>query len=187
MFPRCLGRVHIFCAPVLSLFPYHQALYHGKFIYRGFTMPFYKRMLHKKLTTKDIESVDPEYYSSLVWLRDNNIDECGQLAAERAGRMGAADDEGWAGGGIIERMLIVETPGRVRCELQGIEYGDRVNLIGRGSAKCLSCGVTATIAPSGGIPSLKLVRLGSFHGEIIPFQLSAWVIFSHYHQLSFPL
>lgn len=35
-----------------------------------------KRMLHKKLTTKDIESVDPEYYSSLVWLRDNNIDEC---------------------------------------------------------------------------------------------------------------
>ena len=55
-----------------------QALYHGKFIYRGFTMPFYKRMLHKKLTTKDIESVDPEYYSSLVWLRDNNIDECGQ-------------------------------------------------------------------------------------------------------------
>ncbi|XP_043216329.1 E3 ubiquitin-protein ligase Su(dx)-like isoform X2 [Amphibalanus amphitrite] len=53
------------------------ALYHGKFIYRGFTMPFYKRMLHKKLTTKDIESVDPEYYSSLVWLRDNNIDECG--------------------------------------------------------------------------------------------------------------
>jgi len=53
------------------------ALYHGKFIYRGFTMPFYKRMLHKKLTTKDIESVDPEYYGSLVWLRENNIEECG--------------------------------------------------------------------------------------------------------------
>ncbi|XP_041970110.1 E3 ubiquitin-protein ligase Su(dx) isoform X2 [Aricia agestis] len=52
------------------------ALYHGRFIYSGFTMPFYKRMLNKKLTTKDIESIDPEFYNSLVWIRDNNIDEC---------------------------------------------------------------------------------------------------------------
>ena len=42
------------------------ALYHGKFIYSGFTMPFYKRMLNKKLSMKDIESIDPEYYNSLV-------------------------------------------------------------------------------------------------------------------------
>ena len=42
------------------------ALYHGKFIYSGFTMPFYKRMLNKKLIMKDIESIDPEYYGSLV-------------------------------------------------------------------------------------------------------------------------
>ena len=42
------------------------ALYHGKFIYSGFTMPFYKRMLNKKLVMKDIESIDPEYYNSLV-------------------------------------------------------------------------------------------------------------------------
>ncbi|KAL1124232.1 hypothetical protein AAG570_002002, partial [Ranatra chinensis] len=53
------------------------ALYHGRFIYSGFTMPFYKRMLNKKLTMKDIESVDPEFYNSLVWIRDNNIDDCG--------------------------------------------------------------------------------------------------------------
>lgn len=53
------------------------ALYHGRFIYSGFTMPFYKRMLNKKLTTKDIESIDPEFYNSLVWVRDNNIDENG--------------------------------------------------------------------------------------------------------------
>lgn len=53
------------------------ALYHGRFIYSGFTMPFYKRMLNKKLITKDIESIDPEFYNSLVWVRDNNIDECG--------------------------------------------------------------------------------------------------------------
>lgn len=53
------------------------ALYHGRFIYSGFTMPFYKRMLNKKLTTKDIETIDPEFYNSLIWVRDNNIDECG--------------------------------------------------------------------------------------------------------------
>lgn len=53
------------------------ALYHGRFIYSGFTMPFYKRMLNKKLTMKDIESIDPEFFNSLVWIRDNNIDECG--------------------------------------------------------------------------------------------------------------
>lgn len=46
-----------------------QALYHGKFIYSGFTMPFYKRMLNKQLTLKDLESIDPEYYSSLVWVK----------------------------------------------------------------------------------------------------------------------
>lgn len=40
-------------------------------------MPFYKRMLNKKLTMKDIESIDPEFYNSLVWLRDNSIEECG--------------------------------------------------------------------------------------------------------------
>lgn len=53
------------------------ALYHGRFIYSGFTMPFFKRMLNKQLIMKDIESIDPEFYNSLVWIRDNNIDECG--------------------------------------------------------------------------------------------------------------
>lgn len=52
------------------------ALYHGKFIDSGFTMPFYKKMLNKQLTISDIESVDPEIYNSLIWVRDNNIDEC---------------------------------------------------------------------------------------------------------------
>lgn len=53
------------------------ALYHGKFIDSGFTLPFYKRMLSKKLYLKDIETIDPEFYNSLVWIRDNNIEECG--------------------------------------------------------------------------------------------------------------
>lgn len=52
------------------------ALFHGKFIYSGFTLPFYKRMLGKKLTMKDIESIDPEFYNSLVWIKENNIEEC---------------------------------------------------------------------------------------------------------------
>ena len=46
-----------------------QALYHGKFIDSGFTMPFYKKMLGKKLTIQDIESIDPEYFNSLIWIR----------------------------------------------------------------------------------------------------------------------
>uniref|UniRef100_A0AC35TLM2 E3 ubiquitin-protein ligase n=1 Tax=Rhabditophanes sp. KR3021 TaxID=114890 RepID=A0AC35TLM2_9BILA len=52
------------------------ALFHGKFIYSGFTLPFYKKMLNKKITIKDLESVDAEYYNSLMWIADNNIDEC---------------------------------------------------------------------------------------------------------------
>jgi len=50
-------------------FDYLQALYHGKFIDTGFSLPFYKRMLNRKLTIKDIESVDEEFYNSLVWIR----------------------------------------------------------------------------------------------------------------------
>uniref|UniRef100_A0A7E4V081 E3 ubiquitin-protein ligase n=1 Tax=Panagrellus redivivus TaxID=6233 RepID=A0A7E4V081_PANRE len=52
------------------------ALFHGKFIYSGFTLPFYKKMLNKKITLKDLEAVDSEIYNSIVWIRDNNIDEC---------------------------------------------------------------------------------------------------------------
>jgi hypothetical protein len=51
-------------------------LFHGKFIYSGFTMPFYKKMLNKKLTLKDLESVDAEFYNSLMWIKENNIDDC---------------------------------------------------------------------------------------------------------------
>uniref|UniRef100_A0A3Q3F6F8 E3 ubiquitin-protein ligase n=1 Tax=Kryptolebias marmoratus TaxID=37003 RepID=A0A3Q3F6F8_KRYMA len=53
------------------------ALFHGKFIDTGFSQPFYKRMLNKPLTLKDLESIDPEFYNSLMWIKDNNIEECG--------------------------------------------------------------------------------------------------------------
>ncbi|XP_045144831.1 NEDD4-like E3 ubiquitin-protein ligase WWP1 [Echinops telfairi] len=44
------------------------ALFHGKFIDTGFSLPFYKRMLSKKLTIKDLESIDTEFYNSLIWI-----------------------------------------------------------------------------------------------------------------------
>ncbi|CAO2609864.1 NEDD4-like E3 ubiquitin-protein ligase WWP2 [Lemmus lemmus] len=53
------------------------ALYHGKFIDTGFTLPFYKRMLNKRPTLKDLESIDPEFYNSIVWIKENNLEECG--------------------------------------------------------------------------------------------------------------
>ncbi|KAH9487763.1 WW domain containing E3 ubiquitin protein ligase 1 [Bulinus truncatus] len=53
------------------------ALYHGKFIDSGFTLPFYKRMLNKKLTIKDLETIDAEFYQSLLWVKENNIEDCG--------------------------------------------------------------------------------------------------------------
>lgn len=46
-----------------------QALFHGKFIDTGFSLPFYKRILNKPLALKDLESVDPEFYNSLIWIK----------------------------------------------------------------------------------------------------------------------
>lgn len=53
------------------------ALYHGKFIDTGFTLPFYKRMLDKKPTLKDLESIDTEFYNSIMWVKENSLEECG--------------------------------------------------------------------------------------------------------------
>uniref|UniRef100_A0A8C9TAD0 E3 ubiquitin-protein ligase n=1 Tax=Scleropages formosus TaxID=113540 RepID=A0A8C9TAD0_SCLFO len=53
------------------------ALFHGKFIDTGFSLPFYKRILNKPLALKDLESIDPEFYNSLIWIKENNIEECG--------------------------------------------------------------------------------------------------------------
>uniref|UniRef100_A0A4W5MLS4 HECT-type E3 ubiquitin transferase n=1 Tax=Hucho hucho TaxID=62062 RepID=A0A4W5MLS4_9TELE len=53
------------------------ALFHGKFIDTGFSLPFYKRMLNKPWALKDLESIDPEFYNSLIWIKENDIEECG--------------------------------------------------------------------------------------------------------------
>jgi atrophin-1 interacting protein 5 (WW domain-containing E3 ubiquitin protein ligase 1) len=51
------------------------SLYHGKFIDNGFSLPFYKRMLGRSLTMYDLESLDPEFYNSLLWLRENDVND----------------------------------------------------------------------------------------------------------------
>eukprot|EP00042_Codosiga_hollandica_P028040 m.144436 g.144436 ORF g.144436 m.144436 type:complete len:797 (-) comp52662_c0_seq1:132-2522(-) len=48
------------------------ALFHSRFIDNGFSLPFYKRILGKPLVLKDIESIDPDYYKSLVWILEND-------------------------------------------------------------------------------------------------------------------
>src|SRR6218665_3175147 len=39
------------------------------FIGSTFCLPFYKKMLNKRLTLRDIESIDVEVYNSLKWIR----------------------------------------------------------------------------------------------------------------------
>ncbi|XP_027696610.1 E3 ubiquitin-protein ligase NEDD4 isoform X4 [Vombatus ursinus] len=48
------------------------AVYHGKLLDGFFIRPFYKMMLHKPITLRDMESVDSEYYNSLRWILEND-------------------------------------------------------------------------------------------------------------------
>lgn len=48
------------------------AVYHGKLLDAFFIRPFYKMMLGKPITIKDMEAVDTEYYNSLRWIMDND-------------------------------------------------------------------------------------------------------------------
>uniref|UniRef100_A0AAY4DF38 HECT-type E3 ubiquitin transferase n=1 Tax=Denticeps clupeoides TaxID=299321 RepID=A0AAY4DF38_9TELE len=48
------------------------AVYHGKLLDGFFIRPFYKMMLGKQITLKDMESVDSEYYNSLKWILEND-------------------------------------------------------------------------------------------------------------------
>lgn len=40
-----------------------------------FIRPFYKMMLSKSIELKDMESVDSEYYNSLLWIKENDPSE----------------------------------------------------------------------------------------------------------------
>ncbi|KAK9693822.1 HECT-domain (ubiquitin-transferase) [Popillia japonica] len=48
------------------------AVYHGKLLDAFFIRPFYKMMLGKQIDLKDMESVDSEYFKSLMWIKEND-------------------------------------------------------------------------------------------------------------------
>jgi len=48
------------------------AVFHGKLLDGFFIRPFYKMMLGKQIELKDMESVDTEYYNSLLWIKEND-------------------------------------------------------------------------------------------------------------------
>nr|CAI5867831.1 unnamed protein product [Callosobruchus analis] len=53
------------------------AVYHGKLLDAFFIRPFYKMMLSKPIDLKDMESVDSEYYKSLLWIKENDPSDLG--------------------------------------------------------------------------------------------------------------
>ncbi|KAJ3391199.1 hypothetical protein HDU92_009154 [Lobulomyces angularis] len=50
------------------------AIFHQRFLDAFFITAFYKMIIRKQITIKDMESVDPEVYKSLQWTLDNSID-----------------------------------------------------------------------------------------------------------------
>ncbi|XP_070202594.1 E3 ubiquitin-protein ligase NEDD4-like isoform X3 [Littorina saxatilis] len=48
------------------------AIFHGKLLDAFFIRPFYKMMLKKPIVLGDMESVDSEYFNSMVWIKDND-------------------------------------------------------------------------------------------------------------------
>uniref|UniRef100_A0A7N5ZSP9 HECT-type E3 ubiquitin transferase n=1 Tax=Anabas testudineus TaxID=64144 RepID=A0A7N5ZSP9_ANATE len=48
------------------------AVYHGKLLDAFFIRPFYKMMLQKPIILQDMESVDSEYFNSLMWIVQND-------------------------------------------------------------------------------------------------------------------
>ncbi|CAG8983041.1 hypothetical protein HYALB_00006069 [Hymenoscyphus albidus] len=50
-----------------------KALYEGRVLDCHFSRAVYKRILGRPVSVKDMESLDPEYYKSLVWMLENDI------------------------------------------------------------------------------------------------------------------
>ncbi|XP_050684420.1 E3 ubiquitin-protein ligase SMURF1 [Leptidea sinapis] len=49
------------------------ALFHGHQLDAAFTAPFYKQLLSRPITLRDIKDVDPELHRSLSWMLENSI------------------------------------------------------------------------------------------------------------------
>jgi len=55
------------------------AVFHGKLLDAFFIRPFYKMMLKKPITLDDMQAVDAEYHTSLVWIMENDpepLEQC---------------------------------------------------------------------------------------------------------------
>jgi len=50
-----------------------KALYEGRVLDCHFSRAVYKRILGRAVSLKDMESLDPDYYKSLVWMLENDI------------------------------------------------------------------------------------------------------------------
>ncbi|RKF57434.1 putative e3 ubiquitin-protein ligase [Golovinomyces cichoracearum] len=50
-----------------------KALYEGRVLDCHFSRAVYKRILRKSVSVKDMESLDPDYYKSLIWMLENDI------------------------------------------------------------------------------------------------------------------
>ncbi|CAD6579923.1 MAG: hypothetical protein CYPHOPRED_001043 [Cyphobasidiales sp. Tagirdzhanova-0007] len=62
----------------LSLFKFigriiGKAIYDGRLLDAYFTRSMYKHILGRPVDYRDLESIDPEYYNSLVWMLENDI------------------------------------------------------------------------------------------------------------------
>ncbi|KAI0049149.1 HECT-domain-containing protein [Auriscalpium vulgare] len=67
------------------------AIYHQRFVDAFFVPSFYKMLLAKKVTLKDLEAVDYELFKGLTWMLENDItdvlDESFSTTEERFGEM----------------------------------------------------------------------------------------------------
>jgi E3 ubiquitin-protein ligase HUWE1 len=57
-----------FCGRIVG-----KALHDGQLLDAYFTRSFYKHMLRQPTTYEDIETIDPDYYSALKWMLENDI------------------------------------------------------------------------------------------------------------------
>jgi len=84
----------------LSLFKFigriiGKAIYDGRLLDAYFTRSMYKHILGRDVDYKDLESIDPEYYNSLVWMLNNDItdviDQVFAVEADDFGQMKIID------------------------------------------------------------------------------------------------
>lgn len=72
-----------------------KAVYDGRLLDAYFTRSMYKHILGRPVDYRDMESIDPEYYNSLVWMLENDItdvlDQTFAIEADYFGEMQIID------------------------------------------------------------------------------------------------